>query len=525
MNVITTDVLIVGAGGAAARAAVEAVASGGLRVDLVDKGKFGESGTSSTSLWGIAVLTNKEDKPEFFFKDWILSGGYISEQNLAWEAVIQSQKVPEWLEAIGLEFLRNPDGSRQVYKGAGHSIGRGLTSKAANIVALLRAEAERRGVHIHEGIMITKLLKEDGHVIGAIGVSQNGDFFVFNAKAVVLAAGGANRLYPYIDRDIADPKYRTTGDAFSLAFVAGASIIDMEFINFRDCPPGGARFGGKYVNSLGERFMERYDPKALEKAPRAKMVEALYREVKAGRGPIIWDVEGIRKEEREMSVVKRFAGRKQVEVTIDFQRLLGGARINERAETDVSGLFAAGESAGGVHGAGRMQGTSFLETQVLGANAGGNAAALALNTERIDFDTAEVNEEKAKIDRSSGNIDPAEVTKSVQKIMWENVGIVRDGAGLRDAAAKFEKIRKETIPRLMGDVFARLEIANLVLTAEMVTKAALAREETRGMHIRDDYPMANDNKWRVHVCIKNKKGNMDITTLPIQTMKGKMCCA
>lgn len=289
-----------------------------------------------------------------------------------------------------------------------------MTSKAANIVALLRAEAERREVHIHEGIMITKLLQRNGRVIGAIGVFGNGELCIFSAKAVILAAGGANRLYPHIDIDISDPKYRTTGDSFSLAFTAGAFLIDMEFAQFRDYPPGVARFGGKYLNVLSERFMERYDPEASEKAPRAKVVQALYREIKAGHGPIIWDMEGVREEERGMSLVKRFAGQRQVEVTIDFQRLLGGARINERAETDVAGLFAAGESSGGIHGAGRMQANSFLETQAFGAIAGSNAAALALATERRDIDWGQVNEEKARIACTSGNVDPSEVTNEVR---------------------------------------------------------------------------------------------------------------
>lgn len=318
-----TDVLVIGAGAAAGRAAVEAATSG-VKVDLVDKGKFGESGSSPVCLHGLAATFNKEDSPELFFEDWIRSGGYINDQNLVWEAITQSQKAVEGLEAMGTEFLKNPDGSRLLYRGAGHTVARGLTVKSSNVVATLRAEVERRGVGIHEGIMVTKLLQKNNQVIGAVGISKDGDFSVFGAKAVILAAGGANRLYPNIAPYIVDPKYYTNGDGFCLAFAAGAPLIDMEFTQFRDSPPGGARFGGRYLNVLGERFMEKYDPQALEKAPRSRVVEAIYREIMAGRAPIMWEVEGIKEEEADLSFAKQYVHQRQVEITIDFQRVLGG---------------------------------------------------------------------------------------------------------------------------------------------------------------------------------------------------------
>jgi fumarate reductase (CoM/CoB) subunit A len=510
-----TDVLVIGAGAAAGRAAVEAATSG-VKVDLVDKGKFGESGSSPVCLHGLAATFNKEDSPELFFEDWIRSGGYINDQNLVWEAITQSQKAVEGLEAMGTEFLKNPDGSRLLYRGAGHTVARGLTVKSSNVVATLRAEVERRGVGIHEGIMVTKLLQKNNQVIGAVGISKDGDFSVFGANAVILAAGGANRLYPNIAPYIVDPKYRTTGDGFCLAFAAGAPLIDMEFTQFRDSPPGGARFGGRYLNVLGERFMEKYDPQALEKAPRSRVVEAIYREIMAGRGPIMWQVEGIKEEEADLSFAKQYVHQRQVEITIDFQRVLGGARINERTETPVIGLFAAGESSGGIHGGDRMQGNGFLETQVFGANAGRNAAALALHIERRDIPLSQVDEEKTRIARISGNVDPVEITQIVQKTMWEQVGVTRDRVRLRDAIAKFEQIRREIVPRLSGDeLFPALETSNLVLTAEIVARAALTREETRRTQIRTDYPTADNETWLKHVCINSRGKEIIVSTMPI----------
>lgn len=512
---VITDVLVIGAGAAAARAAVEAAASG-AQVDLVDKGKFGESGSSPACLHGLAATFNKEDSPDLFFDDWIRSGGYINDQNLVWEAITQSQKAVEGLEAMGMEFLKSPDGSRLLYRGAGHTVARGLTIKFPSVVAILRREAEKRGVRIHEGVMITKLLKKNNQVIGAVGISKNGDFSFFGAKAVILAAGGANRLYPNIAPYIVDPKYRTTGDGFGLAIAAGAPLIDMEFTQFRDSPPGAARFGGKYLNVLGERFMEKYDPQALEKAPRSRVVEAICREIMAGRGPIMWKVEGIKEEEVDLPFAKEYVHQQQVEITIDFQRVLGGARINERAETPVMGLFAAGESSGGVHGGDRMQGNAFLETQVFGANAGRNAAALALHMERKNIRTAEVDEEEAGIARIRGNIDPLEITHIVQKTMWEQVGVIRDRVSLSDAIAKFEQMGEEMVPRLSGDdLFAALETTHLILTAEIVAKAALTREETRRTQIRTDYPTTENDSWLKHVCINSRGKEIIVSTMPI----------
>jgi len=522
LETITTDVLVIGGGAAAGRAAVEAAASG-LRVDLVDKGTFSDSGSSTQCLGGMATTFNQEDdSPERFSEDWIRCGGYINDQNLVEEIIAQAQEAVEGLEAIGVEFFRNPDGSRSLHKRVSHSTARVQMVKvrapaSGHVIAVLRREAEKRGCHIHDGIMITRLLQQDSQVRGAVGISPKRNFFVFNAQAVVLAAGGANRLYPNVAFPIVDPKYRTTGDGFCLAFGAGAPLIDMEFTQFRESPPRVALFGGRYVNALGKRFMEEYEPQALERVPRYRMVEAVYREITAGRGPIMWEGSGVKEGEAPTWLVQRVPDHGRQEITIDFQRILGGAHINERAETPIPGLFAAGESSGGVHGGDRGQGNAFLETQVFGVNAGRNAAALALNTKRREIHPAQVHEEEARIARIGGDVDPAEVTDIVHKTMWEQVGVVRDRSGLLDAVAKFEQLRKETVPRLSGDdIFTAQEAANLLLTAEMVARAALSREETRKTQIRNDYPAADDT-WLKHVCITNRGSEIAISTVPVVT--------
>jgi len=291
----------------------------------------------------------------------------------------------------------------------------------------------------------------------------------------------------------------------------------MEFTQFRESPPGAAKFGGIYINVLGERFMERYDPVALEKAPRARVVQAIYTEMMAGRGPIKWEVGGIPKEEMaNVTWVAKSAAEKYIDVGIDFQRMLGGTRINEQAETAITGLFAAGEASGGVQGAGRMQGAAFLETQVFGTIAGKNAAAFALNSKLESITESQVHDDTS----IKGTINPADIIQKVHETMWKQVGIVRNKADLEKAIAIFEEIKTESLPKIDGDdIFTALEAANLLLTGELVAKAALAREESRGAHIRSDYSERDDEKWLKHVCLTQEHGKPKVSTIPIVTYK------
>ena len=268
METVNTDVLVIGGGSAAIRAAIEA-AKAGVKCDIVDKGKVGESGSSPRALVGFAADFGKDDSDELFFQDWLRASGNVCDANLVWEAVTRSRQTVQELEEMGLKFMRNPDGSLFLSKRAGHSVARGLMTESegpghTNIVKVLRVEAEKRGVNFHEGILVTHLFKQNGRVIGASGVNRKGAMSAFSARAVVLAAGGANRLYENVADGITEPQYRTTGDAFSLAFNAGAPLIDMEFTQFRDSPPAGAIYGAKYLNNRGERFMEKVDPVMLD---------------------------------------------------------------------------------------------------------------------------------------------------------------------------------------------------------------------------------------------------------------------
>ncbi|MGE3533051.1 MAG: FAD-dependent oxidoreductase [Steroidobacteraceae bacterium] len=521
MKNIDTDVLVIGGGSAATRAAIEA-AKAGVKTLLVDKGVVSESGSSPRALVGFSAKVTDEDSDELYLQDWIKASGGICDQNLVMEVIRQGPNMARELEAIGIKWISNPDNSWFIAQRAGHSIKRTLQAKGvghehSNVITMLRAEAEKQCVNFCEGVMITRLLKKDDRVVGAYGINNKGEHIVFRAKAVVLAAGGANRMYPCLADGIELYKYRTTGDSFNLAFHAGAPIVDMEFTQFRDSPPAGPIYNAHYLNSLGERYMERYDPVALEKAPRAMMVRALYNEVLEGRGPIVWKVEENQVARSRAPMGHKYATGQIVEIVLQYQRLMGGARIDTNATTAVPGLFAAGESAGGLQGGDRMQGHGFPETQVFGGIAGRSAAALAKDSSLISPDQTQIEKEQNRLAHIGGDQDPAEFIRTVQNIMWEQASVVTNKGMLQQAIDKLQKLRKETSLRLSNtDIFAALEAANLVLAAEMVAQSKLAREETRSAHSRNDFPLADDN-WIKHVCITNKAGDIEISTIPVNT--------
>lgn len=521
---VLSDVLVIGGGMAAVRAAVEAAGTG-ANVALVDKGTFEASGSSPLSLTGLASTLGEGDSPELLFSDLVRDGYFLSDQNLAWEAAKGAEENVHQLEQFGFIFERKKDGTYVSYKGVGHSAPRGVlydhVACQLNPVALLGKEAWRRRVRLCDRIMITRLLRRGKGLVGATGVSHQGQGYLFQAKAIVLAAGGANYLYPNSCSRINNRRFRTTGDALCLAFYAGAPLIDLEFPNFREGEGAPlSKLGARLLDSQGKPIMEKYAPDRLERAPRGKLVEAIYRENQEGRGPIRWQLpREVNEEYRTLYERYRSQYGLSFEALIDYQRLLGGAHINERAATPVPGLFAAGESAGGFNGADRMQGASFLETTFFGTQAGASAARYARERGEVKVDVRQAERELSRLNRCQGSLPPEEVIAEVRQTMWEKVGVIRNAASIKKALATLALIRREKVPEMSAkELFPALEAENLALTAEMVAHAALMREESRGTHLRADFPRQDDKKWLKHIAVSNQEGEIALDTLPVVTL-------
>lgn len=503
-----SDVLVIGGGGAAVRAALEA-ARQKAGVILVDKGGLGRSGTSPLSLHGFATVLHPEDSEEVLMADILRTGSGVNDLDLVRTAVGQTRSEIALLEELGVRFSRNPDNTYYIYKGAGHSVPHNLIldegANGMNFVALLAMEAWRRGVRLVQGVMITDLLVEEGRCLGAVGIDRTGAVHTFLAAAVVLASGGANRLYPNVVPRIGHPMYATMGDGYGLALRAGLAVVDMEFANFRDSPPAAPLYG-TYVNAGGERFMARYDERG-EDAPRGKVVEALFREIRAGRGPISIEIDergeraGRFLPEEYESYVRALKEGKRPAVTITFQRLLGGAEMKPDASSAVEGLFLAGETSGGFHGADRLQGAAFLETQVFGRTAGIQAARFARGAGRRPLSRnlrGPMRERLLALTARRGGPEPRDFVPAIHRLTWDYGSILRDGEGLRTALAALAEIRCGLDTATGAGPFDVAEVQNLALTAEVMFRAALAREETRGTHRRSDFPDSNGEMAGTH---------------------------
>lgn len=510
------DVLVIGGGGAAVRAAVEA-AREGTRVLLVDKGSFERSGTSPLSLHGLATVLHPDDSEEILIADIFRNGYEINDLDLVQTAVRESRYEPALLEKMSVRFVKGEGGGYHFYRGAGHSAPHGVTyddeGNGINFVAVLAKEAWKRGVRFIDEMMIFRLLVDNGTVVGAMGLDQEGRLHRFSAGAVVLAAGGANRIYPNVVPRIANDMWRTTGDGYILALQAGLPLIDMEFANFRDTPPA-SRMGGRYMNAKGEAFMERYEPERKEKAPRGKVVDAIFKELQNGNGPIYIEIdeECIKSAEflpeEYKAYVRAYKEGKRPPVSVTFQRLLGGAGIRTDASSDIRGLFIAGENCGGFHGGDRLQAAAFLETQVFGRFAGIGAMNFAKTRGR----TAEI---RGSLIREAEDwiapflqwrdgVPAAEILANLHRTTWNHISILRNAAGLKTARAELAGFRN-TLTRAVGTYrFEVFEVLNLVRTAEVMVQAALLREETRGTHHRSDYPEMRREFSRKHTSIRMK---------------------
>ncbi len=555
-EVIETGVLVIGSEAAGARAALEAQASG-ADVILVTKSVMAKSGVTLMAVATHSAPFHPEDSAEIFFEDTIKSGQYLNNQKLVEVFVNEARETVEALESYGVKFAREKD-NYLLNQMPGHSLPRGcftepIGTTGRKTVKGLRKEIERREVPLMEDIFICTLLQNDGQVVGALGIDlRTTRFLVFKAKAVILATGGGMRLYHYNCA-----AREATGDGYAMAYRAGASLQDMEFVQFFPTvmvwpknlfgqqTPTRLRYelNAQLRNFYGERFMSRYNPKDMEKSTRDITARAIYREIKEGRGNkhggVYLDVSYLPDQIIDEYIARfypnyDFGGVKLLEEGIDIRRqpmevapavhfFMGGVQINENGETGVAGLFAAGEVTGGVHGANRLGGSALPEMGVFGKRAGRSASEYAASmTKAKDFEVQQVNIEVKRIqsifDRPM-EINAYTMKKRLQQAMWEGAFVIRSDESLNTAKQELEKIRNEI--KNVGlasrtkcynhELREVLETEMMLDVGEMIVRAAQMRTETRGAHYREDYPEQDDQNWIKNIVIRNKDGEMELT--------------
>lgn len=527
---LETDILVIGAGGAGLRAAIEANRLG-ARVLVVAKGDF-PSGCTAVSMGGMLASFALNDSRQIHLQDTLSGGDYLNEPHLVKLLTEYARNRTKDLEAFGTNFRKN-DVGYELFNYTGSSVPRAVVADkpyAGGYVKGLVEEIERRSIQVIPQVMIVDLIKEKDTVVGAIGLDLASDTLLsIQAGSTVLATGGAGNLYRLTTNPV-----DITGDGYALAYRAGARLQDMEFVQGRVCvvapagmrgtpPPGDGLVtqGGKFYNSHCERFMKHYHPDKLEKVTRAQMSICAQKEINKGNHSVNKGVFGDLSDvpKAELNRYERFVNAcadqnfdpswQPYEWAPGVHHFMGGVCINDKCETGVTGLFAAGEVVGGVHGSNRLGGNALSETQVFGAIAGKKAAQRALSLKNRSalpvHHLAYVESRLSSIINREKGIDPEEVKEELSDTMSDHVGVIRNEEGLRKASDVLKDIRETKIQNLLPlkdksfrTLSELIAVENLHTVGELVVSAALMRKETRGAHNREDYPEI-DNKWQQHI--------------------------
>ena len=521
-QVYECDVLIIGSGGAGCRAAIE-VSEHNLTPLIVSKGLSFKSGCTGMAEGGYNAAfacVDPEDSPDVHFEDTMRGGGFLNDPQLVRILVDEAPDRLRDLETYGALFDRQESGLLDQRPFGGQTYRRTCYQgdrTGHEMITALKEEVIRRDIETVEEVMITSLLVEEDRVLGAMGVSiRDSTTVAFRASSTILAAGGAGHIYPVTSNTI-----QKGGDGFSVAWKAGADLIDMEQVQFH---PTGMVYpesrrgvlvteavrgeGGILLNSEGERFMKRYDPRG-ELATRDVVARAIYTEIMEGRGTanggVYLDVSHLPDEVIEEKLETMFLQFQDVgidirsepmEVAPTAHHFMGGVRIDEWGRTNLRNLFAAGEVTGGVHGANRLGGNALADTQVFGRRAGIAAARNAIKSAPASIRSA-VEEEEYRIKSmvAEGSHSPSEIRDRLHEAMWNGVAIVRSRESLESARAVIQDLTT-----MMGDLnvpetsgfntylIEALELENMLVTSSMVVESALIREESRGSHYRKDFP-------------------------------------
>jgi succinate dehydrogenase / fumarate reductase flavoprotein subunit len=586
------DVVVVGAGGAGLRAAIEASARG-AKTALVCKSLLGKAHTVMAEGGVAAALANVDsrDSWQVHFRDTMKGGKYLNQWRMA---QLHAQEAPERvreLERWGAVFDRTKEGRILQRNFGGHTYPRLAHVGDRTGLEMIRTLQDRgvhQGIDVFMECTIRWVLKDGGQTAGCLGYwRESGRFIVFRAKAVVLATGGIGRCW-----EITSNSWEYTGDGHALAYWAGADLIDMEFVQFHPTgmvwPPSvrgtliteGVRGeGGVLKNKDQKRFMFGYIPEMFagefaeteeeanrwvkavvaSQRPDARrppdlltrdvVARAIRREVREGRGSphggVFLDIASYRTPEE---IKKKLPGmyhqfmeladvditKEPMEVGPTCHYMMGGVRVDaETQQSTVPGLFAAGEVAGGMHGANRLGGNSLSDLLVFGKRAGEFAAEYA--TRRPAFPTLNEDEiarvtQQALVpfDRAEGE-NPYAVHEDLRRMMQNYVGIVRTADDLRLALEELGKLRARAEKVKIGGTIQynpgwhlALDLANMLDVSEAVARAAQIREESRGAHTREDFPDSVADWGQRNVIVRKDGPKMNVISEPLPEMPAEL---
>jgi succinate dehydrogenase / fumarate reductase flavoprotein subunit len=586
------DVLVIGAGGAGLRAAIEAAASG-VKVGVVCKSLLGKAHTVMAEGGVAAALGNVDDRDNWrvHFADTMRGGQYLNNWRMAELHAKEAPSRVRELEAWGALFDRTKDGRILQRNFGGHRYPRLAhvgDRTGLEMIRTLQDHGIHSGMEVHMECTVLSLLLDGGRIAGAFGYDrEKGHFIHWLARAVVLATGGIGRAF-----EITSNSWEYTGDGHALAYRAGAELIDMEFVQFH--PTGmvwpmsvrgilvteGVRGeGGVLRNSEGKRFMFEDIPdlykaqtadneaegwkytqgdKNARRPPelltRDHVARCINREVKAGRGSphggvfldIAWIKQHIASSEEHIKrklpsmyhQFKQLAGiditKEPMEVGPTTHYMMGGVKVDGDSQmSNVPGLFAAGEAGGGLHGANRLGGNSLSDLLVFGKRAGEFAAKFAKANGAVSIDEKEIDcamrQALDAFDRGADGENPYQIQYKLQKIMQALVGIVRTRDEMEEALEVIGGLNRRaqqagvTGHRQYNNGWhTAMDLRNMLLVSEAVTRAALVREESRGAQFRDDFP-DKDPEWGKYnnVVRRDPDGAMAVEKRPTTPAAGR----
>ena len=569
-KVIETDVLIVGSEGAGSRAAIE-VARNGLDVIIATKGTFTKCGATVTAGTDIDLPSkdakelfgfekgDERDTIENFAQDMFEEGKYMNNEDVVLAHCNNASKCIKELADWGMKL-------ESLEQTPGHRYPRGIISTGRSMIAALKRGTKPYKIRFVENTMVNNLLWKNGRVTGATGIDlRSGDFLVFKAKAVILATGGAMRLYP-----ITTAPEELTGDGLNMAYQAGAELVDMEFPLFLPCclywPKsmlGHSMYGPSietscwWLNRFGVRFIEKWDPLRMEMGTTRDVASiAMATEILEGRGSphggIFLSFKHIPSEIIDMAanssrfMYDLFFG----EFALDKFNLNpknvaleagpaahywnGGIKVNGKGETTIPGLYAAGEVQGGTMGANRLSGNAVTECVVFGYLSGLNASEYAKTAPKPEIDEEQVDANYEQTYRPlnlKDGVDVSEARRIMQDLAFKYIGPIREEKGIKTCLAEVEKLKKDIIPNMATKAktkvynrewIAALENHSLLQVMEIIAQASLIRPESRGAMYRLDYKDTDNKDWLKNVIVKKKDGKVNLETRPVVTKTIKL---
>ncbi|MCH7871227.1 MAG: fumarate reductase/succinate dehydrogenase flavoprotein subunit [Planctomycetes bacterium] len=588
------DVLVVGSGGAGLRAAIGAAATG-AKVALVTRSLLGKAHTVMAEGGLAAALANVDERDNWkvHFADTMRGGQYVNNWRMAELHAKQSPDRVRELEAWGAIFDRTDDGRILQRNFGGHKHARLAHIGDRTGLEMLRTLQDHgihQGIDIFMEYTLVTLLKDGERVAGALGYDrEKGQFHLFRAKAIVLATGGIGRVFA-----VTSNSWDCTGDGHALASRAGADLTDMEFVQFHPTgmvwPPSVRGIlvteavrgeGGVLRNKDGKRFMfddipelyraqtadseeegwryvtgDRAARRPPELLTRDHVARCILREVAEGRGSphggvfldIAWIKERVPNAAEHIktklpSMYHQFMRLADIDITKEPMEVgptthyvMGGIRVDAETQmSSVPGLFAAGECAGGLHGANRLGGNSLSDLLVFGKLAGEHAAAYASERSSTDVDreqvTEAVREALAPFEREAAGVEnPHGLQTELQELMQRQVGIIREEAEMVAALDRIQTLRgRAGSVRVEGHRLfntswhTALDFRNQLTVAEAITRAALERKESRGAHSRSDFPDKDEGMSRVNFIVRTTDdGSMRVDSEPIPEMRADL---